>query len=685
MLTHYLSTALRNFRHHKLTTAINLICLAIGIACFMAMHGVVAFFGRSDRHLENYDRIYAITQKTAVPGSDFIIPTLPYASWRVGPVLKTEFPELETVARAVLGGGPLGGDAPVAAGDRKQFLQFAYADPELFEIFPFKFLAGDTQRALRGSRSVVLTEDAAVRLYGSAERAMGALLTMNNSVQLTVTGVVAPIQQPSHMGTAPGTPLRFEMLISMDALEVAASYNVVARGVVERWNAPSTLTYVVLPRDGSLDTEALRSGLQGFSERHVPAEMARVDLGLMPLGDIYLSRIDALLRTDQTGLSAVTLLYVLGGMILLISCLNYANLANAQAASRAKEVGMRRVVGANRRQILLQYLLEAALMSLSALATVGALTLLALVPLRSSGIASVFGVILAAPGFWAGLLAMLLAVIVVAGAYPALVLSRVRPVQALRTGRMKTPGRFVSTVMVGTQFAAASFLLTVILVMSAQNKALKQQALGSTSDPVVTISNNIAAAGIGFDTLRDELLRQPHVKTVTATLFEPWSFSSCLQEIVSASADRAAKRWEVCGSNVQHDFFSTFDLNVLAGRVFARDRGDDNANAKSGVVQNVVIDRILAEEYGWQAPQEAIGQTIYVTRFANPAEPSSTCASLAWSNRVRWQRSAWALGPRCTCWLLLATIPSIRVSRADIRPRCARSNPCGASSRRRSR
>ena len=249
MITHYLSRrASRHFMRHKLVSAINVLCLTIGLVCFLAIYAVLMYLRSGDAHYANADRIYMLNQRS---NSSM---TASAAGWNAAKYLKVEFPELETVARATFS-GVLSNEMPVSAGDRKGFVYVSFADPEFLDVFALPFIAGDAKNALRSPASTVLSEDAAIRFFGSASQAVGRNLRLQGGQEITVRGVVGPLPQPSRISTSgdavTGT-VRFDALISMDVLETLSASDPMLRSVITggAWSAPLFLTYAVLPADG---------------------------------------------------------------------------------------------------------------------------------------------------------------------------------------------------------------------------------------------------------------------------------------------------------------------------------------------------------------------------------------------------------------------------------------------------
>jgi putative ABC transport system permease protein len=293
--------------------------------------------------------------------------------------------------------------------------------------------------------------------------------------------------------------------------------------------------------------------------------------------------------------------------------LNYANLTVALATTRAREIGMRKVLGASQPHLIRQYLVEAALLGGAALVLVLLGTALA-VPAIDRAFGLQFAVSsLLQPSLW-GLVILLLAFISLAGgAYPALVLSRIRPVESLRAATGRAGPRFVPTILVGVQFAAASFLLVVAMLISAENRVLQQTGIRPDRDPVVVIGENLAQLGIPFETLRTELLRDPNIKSVSATMSPPWQDGGAHQTVRRTQAASSTGLVSIM-NQVDYDFFQTFGLEMLAGRPFDRQHADPpfNWNPSKGGVPAVLVDRSLTKQLGWSSPEQAVNQTIYL-------------------------------------------------------------------------
>ena len=499
--------------------------------------------------------------------SDFGIDTTAAAPDIAAETLKNDFPDIAKVARAVV----IDRNTMVASGERAVRLFGVAVDPEFLEIFDLPFVAGDSRSALSSPRSAVITREYATRLFGSGDP-LGKSILIGNAVDTTVTGVIDAMPEPSHFGRSANAPLPFDLLASRDVLDAIRTNPGGFSMPGGSWFSVNTTVYLYLPAAGGLSAGALAAQLDDFVTRHVPAErLVNLDyrFGLVPVGQVLAGTNDFF----DTGLSFAAVLLLLAGLVLGVACVNYANLATARAARRVREIGVRKALGASPAQIAMQSLFEAAALTLAAL-----LVALAAFVLARPLVKNLLGIELGAGFFsrlevWPALGALVLVVTLAAGAYPAFVLSRVRPVTAIATAQARLGSPLFSTLLVGTQFAVASFLLIAVTVISMQNADMRRSALSALQDPLVVIENPTRMTKVAAATLRERLDALPQVRGVTEFLATPWE--SLRITSVSDSPDPTSAQRTAIMRQVGFDFFEVFDVPLLAGRAFDREHAED--------------------------------------------------------------------------------------------------------------
>jgi putative ABC transport system permease protein len=609
MLRHYIIQAVRSFWRFRVTTLVNLAGLVLALVCFITTYLVMEDLTRSDIHFPKAERTQVVTQELWSSPSERMIPAFPTSAPSTAKYLRADFPALEAVARAM----PVG-VMGAATDDRKINVSVTGVDADFLKIFDFEFKAGDPRTALSATHSAILTEQTAQRLFGRLD-VVGRRIVIQNRVEVTVSAVIGTIAAPTHLGDD-GPMLRFNVLVPINLLpqlNTSAGIGVAVLPDEDFWGQDIYYTYVLFPADGSITPQQLRAALPAFTDRRVPADQLRSVFGLVPLSHIKVSTYDAVL-SNKSSLSLMTAIFLLDALVLAIACLNYANLAVAIATTRAKEVGMRKILGASRLHLVRQYLVEAALLGTVAIFIVLLGTLLAIEPLNGLLGSSVHLNALLRPGIWALIVGLIAAVALVGGAYPALVLSQVRPVEALRAGNVRAGPRFVPTVLVGVQFAAASFLLVVALLMVNQNRDVRRQGVRADRDPVVVINNDLRELNVSFETLRGELLRDPNIKSVSASSSPPWQ-SGGTHQVLAASVNPGAPQETTLFNLVSYDFFTTLSMKLLAGRTLDQDHSDEIGNVwvppPAGKELRILVDRSLARALGYENPNDIVGRFVY--------------------------------------------------------------------------
>jgi putative ABC transport system permease protein len=604
MIRHFLASALASIRRTPVTTAANALTLALGLACFFAAFGIATYWRSADGHHRSAAQTFVIGASVTAAGQDRTDVLNALSSPALASHLRGDFPEIEHITRTL--------EAPeiaVAAGDRKMLADAAYVEPDFLRIFDLDFVAGDPRSALDQPGGVVLTRAMAERLFGS-EAALGRSIRVDGAWDATVTGVIAPVRQPSFMGTNPDAPLRFEMLASW------ASNPRLEQIERQRWLALWGYTFVTLPPGAT--AEALNARLPAFVARNAPAEQTRaaaITLRAFPLVELTTHTLDnTLFAQSGAQLTAISALTGLGLLTLIIACANYANLATAQAAGRMKETGMRRILGAGRVHVMAQTWLETALLTTAAGIAAFLVLAAANAPVHAAtGIDLLFFLTRGVGS--AGVVAIvIIAVTLVAGLYPALAQLNARPVEALRSGRAQSGPRLLAQILVGLQFASASFLLVLVTVTQMQRAELERMALAPRQDQVLVL-NNLSRLDIEYETLVARLAALPGVESVSVT-DKPLLGGGGVNFVQFArSPEPGANAPNGYFKAVGYDYFETLGLDLLAGRTFNRERDPapvDLFAPGAGAIPAIIVDRTYVRRLGFETPEAAIDATIYV-------------------------------------------------------------------------
>ncbi len=554
MIGHYIAVAFRNFRRHKLNTGIKIVALAMGLTCFISAHLVREFVEGADGQFANSDRTFVIEQAVKRPDRAAVGPFEPFAAAPVAKYLKADFPELEAVARA-----RVYDDTPIKAGENKSYRQVLMVDPAFLRIFNLPFLAGDPEKALETPHSAVLSADAATAIFGTTD-VIGRTIRLFSNADVTVTGIVKQFPRPSHITTMYRNST-LDMLVSMDTQD-AFGRNMIGSA---RDDAPEVwgygafyITYAVLPADGSLTKADFEHRLASFGARHIPADQGTGQFKAIPVAKVLTALIDSMMLNGGLGIPFTTVLELFGALVLAVACLDFINLATAETFARAKEIGMRKVMGASRLEVAAQTLFEVALLAVIAFGLSFALGVPFGAFIRPDSTVVTSTLVLGV-GFWGFVVVSVIVACILAGGYPALVTARVRPVVALRSAVNKSGSKLFRAVLVGAQFCAASLLLIMVVVMVRQTQEVKQVAINRLPDPYVFIPISTYDAKIDGKTFRDQLLQSPYIKGATG--YQTWPFNlMSFSSSLSRTRDKAGAGLSVQQRFVGDDFFHTMDI-----------------------------------------------------------------------------------------------------------------------------
>jgi putative ABC transport system permease protein len=592
MVRSYLATGARQLVAHKLYSAINMIGLAVGLASVVLISLYVRHELSYDAFFPNADHIYRISRDYyAREGAPNRVPASNNAP--VGPALLEDFPEIERVARV------FGFRTLVRQGETAFYEdRFQWADPSFFDIFTFDWVAGDPRSALSEPGSIVLTQSAATRYFGAAD-AVGRTLTVDDRLDLTVTGVIRDLPANTHL-----------VLDAVAALQTLPA--LLGPQTLDRWDSNTDFhTYFELREGESIASVAQK--IPDFMKRRISDDASAVSgMTIMNVRDIHVrSTRDEEWRAPSS-LTTIYAFATIAALILAIACMNFMNLSTARSATRAREVGVRKSLGASRTQLIAQFIGESTAMAVLAMLLALVLVELALPAFRAFVEADLqldyFG-----DGGTIGWLAVLTVVVgVLAGSYPAFYLSAFSSAKVLKGDVSRgTAGARFRNVLVVAQFVIAIALLIGTAIVYQQTSFARRLDLGFDKDQIVVLSGSVMGGlGRDFATLKTELERIPGVVGVTASHYTPFQWDD---NRASLRKPGAAAFTRVQFMAVNYDFFETYRIDVVAGRSFSRDFPNDSlmmpSPGQTSSVGAVVLNESAARQLGFTS-ESSIDQTI---------------------------------------------------------------------------
>lgn len=591
MLRNYFKTAWRNLLRHKGYAGINILGLAIGIAaCLLILQYVSFELSYEDFHVNKY-RIYRVQQDRYDKGK--LSTQWAAGAYGVGNAFKEAIPEIEDYVK-VVGRGEL---LTEIKNQPVKIKSVFYASSSFFKIFTFPLISGDASTALKEPFTAALSEKAAKAIFGNTD-AIGKTIQFNRNRNYTITAVYkdAPVN----------TQLRPDMLLSYASfVQLQGPDN----NPETAWAWDGCLTYLLLQKGA--DPAKVEAKFPPIVDKNVGELMKRfnssVTYSLQPLTGIHLySHYISEPGVNGDG-NTVYLLLGIAFFIVIIAWVNYINLATARAINRAREVGIRKAIGSQRKQLIAQFLTESALLNAFAL-ILGLLIVFVSIPgfnaLSGQQLSfSLFG----RPDFWLSLGGLFIIGVLFSGLYPALVLSGFRPIEVLK-GKMTatTGGSLLRKSLVVFQFAASLFLLIGTLAVYNQIQYMRKQSLGLDIDQTLVVYPPIVGVDSTYlqklTAFKQELSGQSNIGNATVSTSipgEPVGWNAGGIKLVGAD-ESTQQQYRVIG--VDYDYLKLYGLKIIAGRAFSKEYGTD--------VRSVIYNRKAAEQLGFTNPAEAVGKKI---------------------------------------------------------------------------
>jgi len=581
MIRNYIKATIRNFTIRKTYSLINILGLATGIASFLIIYLFISDELSYDRYHKKAKNIYRLVNVYDFEGVGENSASAPFP---VAFTLKSEYPDMiKNVVRLFNFQAP----RSFVEYEDKKFNEkyFFYADSTFFDIFDYTFVKGNPETALDENGAVVITESTAKKYFGK-EDPIGKTLRFETGIHLHITGVIKDVPSQSHF--------RFDFIGSMSTLR--ARYG----GQLPRtWVWNPCWTYLLL--DENIDPAALEKNFPDFIQKYFyDAEKDNMSMYLQPLLDIHLkSKLDYEIASNNS-ISSIYILSAIAVFLLIIAIINYINLTTATSAGRAKEIGIKKVTGAYRSQLIRQFLGESTILSFIALIialilaefiipvfndfTGKSISLYTLFELQNIALVILLGIFIG----------------ILSGVYPAFYLSTFNPVTVLKSRLcLGAKSGMPRKILVIAQFTISITLIIGTFIINDQLNFMKNADLGFDKENIIVVPINRTPVANIYPSFRRELLNNANILCVTA-----------MDDIFGASHNTHEFRPEGLPEDqwqfypalvVKYNFVETFKIKMVAGR-------DYNEANKTDPMYGLLINEAMVKHMGWKDPQEALGK-----------------------------------------------------------------------------
>ena len=586
MFKNYLKTAFRNLKRNKTYALINVLGLAVGIAACLLIFLVIRFETSFDNFHSKKDKIYRVgTEFHSQDGVDYS----GGVSFPVAPALKIDFPQLKEVARIFKMG-----DGQISVEENNQLKKFRepnvfFTEPEFFKLFDFAWLNGDPKNVLNEPNTAALTQQIAEKYFGDWHSAIGKTIKINNKQVYKVSGILKNIPANSDF------PL--DVVLSFVSLK---NYGIGRN--MEDWISTfgQASCFVVLPSGYS--QAKFNADLAVFAKKHKPADYAQDKYVAQPLAEIHYDDRFGNYRNHTFSKSLIKALALIGIFLLVIACVNFINLATAQAVNRSKEVGVRKVLGSSRPHLAFQFLSETALITIVALIAAVAIAYTALPFLNELLAVKMTMNFSDNSSLILFLLIVAFLVTLLSGLYPAIILSGFNPIMALKskiTNKM-VGGISLRRALVVLQFAIAHVLIIGTLIVVSQMNFFRNASLGFDKAEIINVQlPGDSVSRTKFDFMKNKLLQNADITSVSFSGASPadrgnWDSDFKYNHATKNTNFSAHLKW------ADVDYFKTYNLQFVAGRAYFP--GD--------TVREIVVNETLLRKLGVTDPKQAIGKEI---------------------------------------------------------------------------
>lgn len=586
MFKTYLKTALRNLKRHKINSFVNITGLTVGLAAFLMIFLVIQYEESFDDFHPDKDQIYRVVRigrdaqnreyRTGVP-------------FPVTNGIRVDLPQLKNVA-AIYGDNNV--QVSTTAPDGSTIKKFKeknvlVAEPQFFQMFHFPVAAGNIKTALNDVNTVMLTKDIAAKYFGDWHNAMGKTIKLYGEI-MKITGV---LDNPPANTDFP--------------LAIVVSYTTLLNsGNSSDWGSISDQNYCFVQLDKKASVAQFSPLIDQFTNKHIKPVNPGYFLSLQPLSEIHFDKRYGNFTGRVFSKDIILALQIIGIFLLVIACINFINITTAQAINRAKEVGVRKVLGSNRKQLIWQFLGETGITTL--LALFGSLLIVILctsflnelldIHLQFSAIISFQFIVCVVIAF--------LVVSFLSGFYPAMVLSGFKSIHVLKSSII-TNGKGISLrrMLVVFQFVIAQALIIGTLIVAAQMDYFRNADMGFNKDAIINASfPNDSLYRTKMDVVKDQISKLDGVKQVSFSIFAPAGGGDWATDLVTGENNKSNPGMVVQMKPADTDFFKLYDLKLVAGRTYFA----------SDTMREFVVNETVVRNLGLSSADKAIGKTIKV-------------------------------------------------------------------------
>jgi putative ABC transport system permease protein len=583
MFINYFKNAVRILTSQRFYSIINIAGLSIGISACILVTLYIKNDLSYDKYHKNAENIYRIEFNYTLAGATN---TSAQTQALLGPTLKNEYPEIKKLSRIYFSERSL-----VKTRDKINYEdRISYADSAFFEIFSYQAVAGDITQFLKKPNSIIITESTAEKYFGK-DSPLGNIIEINNQYSFEVTGVIKDVPVSSHF--------RFDFIAPYSSLDKQPVAN-----YFPQWGATFG-SYTYMLTDKGFDPKAFEKKTENFFSTHTDIKESSWRVVVHPLLDIHLNSHSDDEIEENSSVSRIIIISSIAIFILLLACINFVNLSTARSSKRAMEIGIRKVTGATKYQLIQQFLGESVLFSMSSL-LISIITVKLLINPFSSLVGAEIG--FDYKNDWITMLLIFGGVFIIgilAGLYPALFISSYKPVEAIKGVNSIDSGKnkpsYLRKGLVILQFSISIILIVGTIIVNLQLRYLQNYDMGFDKDYMVVLPVHVRVSD-NYKTIKNELRSIPGVLSVTAGRSAPTSSNNFGTDCKPNGMSNSIGAFEIEVNSVDYDYMNHFGVKLVAGRYFSEDFPTDFPNT-------MVINEKMVRSLGIKNAQDVLGKS----------------------------------------------------------------------------